>query len=163
VNRGGDVAVDEDRFLQVLMWLVERGAAEVPITISVGGTFLRGDLVPQEEFFEKATTKIVVNDTPQEDRIRQILADVPGFLEEMLEQQEGESTEEEVSRELEDEFRKLEELGKARRRKQALESSLHLKNVEVLSGGAWVDCGDVFWRGQIAAVDGFWVGRTTEA
>lgn len=44
-----------------------------------------------------------------------------------------------------------------------MESSLHLKNVEVLSGGSWVEFGGAIWRGSRAEVDGFWVGRTTEA
>ena len=65
--------------------------------------------------------------------------------------------------EFEDVLREIKEPGNDRRRRQALESSLHLNNVEVLSGGSWVEFGGAIWRGARAEVDGFWVGRTTEA
>lgn len=148
--------MDRDLFMNTLVAMVESGKVEVPITINVGGTFLQGDMISQREFFEVTAAMITADDPAQQEKIRQLFEGIPNLIDGMIDRDVRERIDEGVDPDLVEED--TEEI-----REKMLESFVHLKNVRVLSGGTWVEFSGLFWRGPRAAVEGFWIGKTTEA
>jgi hypothetical protein len=138
------MGMDEDFWLRWLIATVEDSDFRTSITLSVHGTLLEGDLISEQEFFEGFASRIT-GDTPEtQARDRENFSTMPSQFDAAAMQGLDEGEDPEVVREA--------------RAAQAT-SFIHMTNIRVFQAGYFHEFQETFWRGRIASVDGFWLGR----
>jgi hypothetical protein len=129
-----------DWLLQSLVSMVNDGSCSIPITLSVGGLLISGDLIGGKTYFDEFARQF-------KDGFFEISSKTASTLEESFRRLGDVYS---VTEERDDEFN---------RQSPQL---IHLRNAQtVYSAGSAVDtsCEPMLWRGRLAAVDGFSLGR----
>ena len=129
-----------DCFLQSLVEIVNDESANIPITLSVGGLLISGDMIGGKTYFDEFARQF-------KDGFRDISSETA-------------STIEETFKRLGDVYDTIqkESQGSAAMPKPYL---IHLKDAQIYQSGAGPppsEKGDL-WRGRLEAVDGFSLGR----
>jgi hypothetical protein len=132
--------MDEDLLLGMLVWRVESSDFRTDITLTIGGIVLMGDMISEQDFCEGVAATIPAEQTED----REYFRNLPALFDEVIErsvlggQDPAETTLEE--------FR---------------QSFVHLTNIRIFEQGEYHGFRQTFWRGKVAAVDGFWIGTPT--
>ena len=119
------------------------------ITLSVGGATIAGELTREDEYFEGVAQLVRAGDTASaedEERISEMLRRLPHIADETAMMHVDEAADVEEMRGY---------------REEMADAYVHLKNTQILlANGEWIDFRGGFWRGKLAAVDGYWLGRS---
>jgi hypothetical protein len=126
----------EDFYLRWLVSIVEDSDFRTNVTLNVGGIMLLGDMVSEAEFFEGLAATL-----PQEQR--ENFATLPSQFDAVAEQAVSEGAD---------------PLDVPETRESRSGSFIHLTNVRTFEGGEYHEFPEVFWRGRVADMDGFWLG-----
>lgn len=145
-NTGTDSSFRDERFLKMewdgrqtdwlLQWLVQfvnRTSLDIGVTLTVGGSFVHGDLISHDSYFELMAKGFSA-----------AFAKFDGVDVDQLEETVK-------GMNIRPEIQEGEELPPCQ--------YLHLKNVRVSAGSESISFSGALWRGKISAVEGFSLGR----
>jgi hypothetical protein len=131
-----------DCFLQSLISIVNDESANIPITLSVGGLLISGDMIGGKTYFDEFARQF-------KDGFRNISSETT-------------STIEEAFKRLGDVYDPIqkESQGSVAISKPYL---IHLRDAQIYQSGAGLPHSEkvVLWRGRLEAVDGFSLGRVS--
>ena len=138
---------DDDFFLALLIQWAQKGAG-LPITLSVGGTIIAGDMISEHEYFDGLAQLYQATD-PEFDEdatlFKDLLRSIPHAADQAAMMHLDEGADPEAIRKI---------------RENWAEACVHLNNTQVLlSDGSVQDWIGGLWRGKRSAVDGYWLGR----
>lgn len=125
--------MEEDYFLNMLVWRVETSEFRTDITLTIGGMILMGDMISEREFCEGLAASV-----PAEHR--DFFLNLPTEFDGLAARYAEEGT---------DPMQVREELK---------ESFIHLTNVRTFENGEYHQFLDTFWRGKVSTVNGYWLG-----